>query len=221
MLKGHTVPLTPQGKCKPDNNCRSVFVDNDAAIAGGWIQAYPKQRGGIIQTRNFAAPNPAVAPRCRRDAAGRRSGPRDSLQSREKRSRSSIEGLSYNLKTVILGRWEAAALPLGEVPRLPTRSNGGVSMDHNHSWPSRGISRRTLIQGAVGRPDIRRRVERDGRADDRGSARRGHAHDRPAASRQGSSLQHGLFRHGPAHPEQLCGLSGGGGHRHIRPRPQF
>ncbi|CAN7701308.1 acetoacetate decarboxylase family protein [Aminobacter sp. LjRoot7] len=39
-----------------------MFVDNDAALARGWIQGYPKKLGSIFQTRSFTAPNPAAAP---------------------------------------------------------------------------------------------------------------------------------------------------------------
>ncbi|WP_442581668.1 acetoacetate decarboxylase family protein [Mesorhizobium sp. ASY16-5R] len=47
---------------KPVNLCPYIFVDNDAALARGWIQGYPKKLGSIFQTRSFAAPNPAAAP---------------------------------------------------------------------------------------------------------------------------------------------------------------
>ncbi len=41
--------------------CPYIFVDNDAAIARGWAQGYPKKLGSIFQTRTFAAPGPAAA----------------------------------------------------------------------------------------------------------------------------------------------------------------
>lgn len=47
---------------KPVNYCPYIFVDNDAAIARGWIQGYPKKLGSIFQTRSFAAPSAAAAP---------------------------------------------------------------------------------------------------------------------------------------------------------------
>ena len=47
---------------RPVNLCPYIFVDNDAALARGWIQGYPKKLGSIFQTRSFAAPNPAAAP---------------------------------------------------------------------------------------------------------------------------------------------------------------
>ncbi len=47
---------------KPVNYCPFIFVDNDAAIARGWIQGYPKKLGSIFQTRSFAAPSAAAAP---------------------------------------------------------------------------------------------------------------------------------------------------------------
>jgi len=50
--------------------CPYIFVDNDAAIARGWIQGFPKRLGSIFQTRSFAAPSPAAAPL----AAGSRFG---------------------------------------------------------------------------------------------------------------------------------------------------
>jgi hypothetical protein len=42
--------------------CPYIFVDNDASIARGWIQGFPKRLGSIFQTRSFAAPGPAAAP---------------------------------------------------------------------------------------------------------------------------------------------------------------
>lgn len=47
---------------KPVNFCPYIFVDNDAALARGWIQGYPKKLGSIFQTRSFAAPGAAAAP---------------------------------------------------------------------------------------------------------------------------------------------------------------
>jgi hypothetical protein len=37
-------------------------VDNDAALARGWAQGFPKKLGSVYQTRSFAAPSPAAAP---------------------------------------------------------------------------------------------------------------------------------------------------------------
>jgi acetoacetate decarboxylase len=47
---------------KPINYCPFIFVDNDAAIARGWSQGFPKKLGTIFQTRTFSAPSPAAAP---------------------------------------------------------------------------------------------------------------------------------------------------------------
>ena len=47
---------------KPINYCPYIFVDNDAAIARGWAQGFPKKFGSIFQTRSFSAPSPAAAP---------------------------------------------------------------------------------------------------------------------------------------------------------------
>jgi acetoacetate decarboxylase len=47
---------------KPVNYCPFIFVDNDAAIARGWTQGFPKKLGSIYQTRTFAAPSAAAAP---------------------------------------------------------------------------------------------------------------------------------------------------------------
>jgi Acetoacetate decarboxylase (ADC) len=46
----------------PMNYCPFIFVDNDAAIARGWAQGFPKKLGSIYQTRSFSAPSPAAAP---------------------------------------------------------------------------------------------------------------------------------------------------------------
>src|SRR6201995_2721071 len=47
---------------KPINYCPYIFVDNDAAIARGWTQGFPKKFGSIFQTRSFSAPSAAAAP---------------------------------------------------------------------------------------------------------------------------------------------------------------
>src|ERR1700761_3327998 len=46
----------------PINYCPYIFVDNDAAIARGWAQGFPKKLGSIYQTRSFSAPSVAAAP---------------------------------------------------------------------------------------------------------------------------------------------------------------
>jgi acetoacetate decarboxylase len=46
----------------PINYCPFIFVDNDAALARGWTQGFPKKLGSIYQTRSFSAPSPAAAP---------------------------------------------------------------------------------------------------------------------------------------------------------------
>jgi acetoacetate decarboxylase len=53
---------------RPVAYCPYIFVDNDAAIARGWAQGYPKRLGQVFQTRYFAATGkagPALAPRSR------------------------------------------------------------------------------------------------------------------------------------------------------------
>jgi acetoacetate decarboxylase len=59
--------------------CPYIFVDNDAALARGWIRGFPKKMGSIAQTRTIGAPSPAapvVGPGSRfaasASAAGRR-----------------------------------------------------------------------------------------------------------------------------------------------------
>jgi hypothetical protein len=42
--------------------CPYIYVDNDAALARGWTQGFPKKMGSIFQTRCFAASGPAAAP---------------------------------------------------------------------------------------------------------------------------------------------------------------
>jgi acetoacetate decarboxylase len=46
----------------PVNYCPYIFVDNDAAMARGWAQGFPKKLASVYQTRSFAAPSPAAAP---------------------------------------------------------------------------------------------------------------------------------------------------------------
>jgi acetoacetate decarboxylase len=50
---------------KPVNYCPFIFVDNDAALARGWAQGFPKKLGCIYQTRTFSAPSAAAAPLAR------------------------------------------------------------------------------------------------------------------------------------------------------------
>ena len=40
---------------KPVSYCPYIFVDNDAALARGWTQGYPKRLGRVFQTRYHAA----------------------------------------------------------------------------------------------------------------------------------------------------------------------
>ncbi len=40
---------------KPVSYCPYIFVDNDAALARGWTQGYPKRFGRVFQTRYHAA----------------------------------------------------------------------------------------------------------------------------------------------------------------------
>jgi acetoacetate decarboxylase len=40
---------------KPVSFCPYIFVDNDAALARGWTQGYPKRFGSVFQTRYYAA----------------------------------------------------------------------------------------------------------------------------------------------------------------------
>src|SRR5580693_7252592 len=50
---------------KPVAYCPYIFVNNDAAIARGWTQGYPKRFGQVFQTRYHAATGkagPALAP---------------------------------------------------------------------------------------------------------------------------------------------------------------
>src|SRR6266481_1232925 len=50
---------------KPVSYCPYIFVDNDAALARGWTQGYPKRLGQVFQTRYYAATSeagPALAP---------------------------------------------------------------------------------------------------------------------------------------------------------------
>src|SRR5205814_8211747 len=42
--------------------CPYIYVDNDAALARGWTQGFPKKMGSIFQTRSYAASGPAAAP---------------------------------------------------------------------------------------------------------------------------------------------------------------
>src|SRR6202453_3564520 len=50
---------------RPVSYCPYIFVDNDAAIARGWTQGYPKRLGQVFQTRYYAATGkagPSLAP---------------------------------------------------------------------------------------------------------------------------------------------------------------
>ena len=49
---------------KPVSYCPYIFVDNDAAMARGWTQGYPKRLGQVFQTRYYAATGKAGPPSC-------------------------------------------------------------------------------------------------------------------------------------------------------------
>jgi acetoacetate decarboxylase len=49
----------------PVSWCPYIYVDNDHAMARGWIQGFPKKLGTVTQTRAFTVPNhaaPSVGP---------------------------------------------------------------------------------------------------------------------------------------------------------------
>ncbi|SOE99541.1 Acetoacetate decarboxylase [Burkholderia sp. OK233] len=54
----------------PVNYCPYIFVDNDAAIARGWAQGFPKKLASVYQTRTFSAPSLAAAPLAKRSRFG-------------------------------------------------------------------------------------------------------------------------------------------------------
>jgi hypothetical protein len=47
---------------QPVTFCPFIFVDNDAALARGWIQGFPKRMGNVFQTRTYDAQSLAAAP---------------------------------------------------------------------------------------------------------------------------------------------------------------
>jgi hypothetical protein len=47
---------------RPVMFCPFIYVDNDAALARGWTQGFPKKLGSVYQTRTHAAPSAAAAP---------------------------------------------------------------------------------------------------------------------------------------------------------------
>jgi len=64
---------------KPVSSCPSIVVDNDAAMARGWTQGYPKRLGQVFQTRYDAAKGkagPALAPGAKFAGSLTASGPR-------------------------------------------------------------------------------------------------------------------------------------------------
>ncbi|WP_405828711.1 acetoacetate decarboxylase family protein [Streptomyces sp. NBC_01176] len=46
-------------KDQPVSWCPYIYVDNDLALARGWVQGFPKKLGAVAQTRVFAAPGNA------------------------------------------------------------------------------------------------------------------------------------------------------------------
>ncbi|MFF1683356.1 acetoacetate decarboxylase family protein [Streptomyces sp. NPDC058256] len=44
---------------EPVSWCPYIYVDNDLAMARGWVQGFPKKLGSVHQTRVFAAPGSA------------------------------------------------------------------------------------------------------------------------------------------------------------------
>jgi hypothetical protein len=47
----------------PLTYCPLIYVDNDAAMARGWLMGLPSRFGSIFQTRTFAAASPATGRR--------------------------------------------------------------------------------------------------------------------------------------------------------------
>lgn len=46
-------------KDEPVSWCPYIYVDNDSALARGWVQGFPKKLGAVHQTRVFASPGNA------------------------------------------------------------------------------------------------------------------------------------------------------------------
>lgn len=46
-------------KDQPVSWCPYIYVDNDLALARGWVQGFPKKLGSVAQTRVFASPGNA------------------------------------------------------------------------------------------------------------------------------------------------------------------
>ena len=53
------VLLDARWKDQPVSWCPYIYVDNDSAMARGWVQGFPKKLGSVHQTRVFAAPGSA------------------------------------------------------------------------------------------------------------------------------------------------------------------
>ena len=55
------VLLDARWKDTPVAWCPYIYVDNDHALARGWIQGFPKKLGTVTQTRTFSVPSPAAS----------------------------------------------------------------------------------------------------------------------------------------------------------------
>jgi acetoacetate decarboxylase len=91
---------------KPVAFCPYIFVDNDAAVARGWTQGFPKRLGQVFQTRTFAADGVA----CPKVAAGGRFG-----------ASASTSGQRIARGTVTLEKPVTDAAALGSRPTLNMR----------------------------------------------------------------------------------------------------
>jgi hypothetical protein len=62
QYRGAFVLLDAMYRDTPAMWCPYIYVDNDAALARGWTQGFPKKLGGIFQTRSLAAASAAAPP---------------------------------------------------------------------------------------------------------------------------------------------------------------
>lgn len=53
------VLIDARWKDQPVSWCPYIYVDNDAAMARGWVQGFPKKLGAVHQTRAYASPGKA------------------------------------------------------------------------------------------------------------------------------------------------------------------
>src|SRR5271170_6693022 len=136
---------------KPVNYCPYIFVDNDAAIARGWAQGFPKKHASVYQNPKLFRAQSGGRSACQRKPVRRQRG--------------------RPWRKTCDGPHPARGIGAGSVDRVQSADNDAPIFSSAHGRPSGQARGRRAHHVADGRSRDRRRVGGVGRAEDPRSGR--------------------------------------------------